>query len=541
MKEDRRFSVQAAADANYLDVVPDEPVRLDELALRMLQEDKPEFFLGLQVRTMNARMSLRYRLQNAVSLSNSVGGALKKREYLTLALGLLTPFMKCRDWFLDYHYICIDPRFILHDRHSDSYLFVYIPEGGFYNDDNDIISFFESVLNYIDISDDREYQIDIMHYFRGGNVTLSEMWQMFTTEREKLGTAQSQHTEYRQPAPSQNTVKTQPQNQPYPQTNNQAPQPSQPAADTNAGSDSKPRNAQKSSFLDKLIGKKKPEASRTEPMSRTEPNIQSNQTTRNESSAKAQDKSDANSDEMIEELFGSKKSKKPAVDTKSSGAKSADTAKPEKKSGLFGFSQVNSKSDAKTTKGAANNNGASNQNGAPNSTGALYSTGASNPTAAPYSTGANPNEWANQSVPNQGSSNSGYPQMNVGDAGLDETSIGDAEFEKSYLELIDSRFDNVPQHIALDFDKPFVSIGRRTADGPQPDIAFPEHCRGISRMHARIVKSSGGLELIDLGSTYHTLLDGSRLVPNMNYPLRNGMILTLVEDKPVRYRVHISN
>lgn len=60
-------------------------------------------------------------------------------------------------------------------------------------------------------------------------------------------------------------------------------------------------------------------------------------------------------------------------------------------------------------------------------------------------------------------------------------------------------------------------------------------------MHARIVKSSGGLELIDLGSTYHTLLDGSRLVPNMNYPLRNGMILTLVEDKPVRYRVHISN
>ncbi len=244
---------------------------------------------------------------------------------------------------------------------------------------------------------------------------------------------------------------------------------------------------------------------------------------------------------MIEELFGSKKSKKPAVDTKSSGAKSADTAKPEKKSGLFGFGQVNSKSDAKTTKGVANQNGTSNQNGAPNSTGALYSTGASNPTAAPYSTGANPNEWANQSVPNQGSSNSGYPQMNVGDAGLDETSIGDAEFEKSYLELIDSRFDNVPQHIALDFDKPFVSIGRRTADGPQPDIAFPEHCRGISRMHARIVKSNGGLEIIDLGSTYHTLLDGSRLVPNMNYPLKNGMILTLVEDKPVRYRVHISN
>ena len=68
MKEDRRFSVQAAADANYLDVVPDEPVRLDELALRMLQEDKPEFSLGLQVRTMNARMSLRYQLQNAVSL-----------------------------------------------------------------------------------------------------------------------------------------------------------------------------------------------------------------------------------------------------------------------------------------------------------------------------------------------------------------------------------------------------------------------------------------------------------------------------------------
>ena len=468
MNQDRRFSVQAAADANYLDVAPDEPVQLDAIALRMLQEDKPEFFLPIQVRTMNERLSLRYRLQNAVSLSNSVGSALTKREYVSLALGLLTPFMKCRDWFLDYHYICIDPRFILHDRHSGGYLFVYVPEQAFYNNDHDIIAFFESVLNYIDISDDREYQIEIMHYFRGGNVTLSEMWQMFTSEREKLGTTPRPKVESAAAAPKVVHETVTPSDVSAKVDLKPSPEPK------------KPQNPQKPSFFDKLIGKKKPEPEPAAP--------------------KPSAKTDENNDDMIEELFGTKKQKsKPSKHLSDSGisskpeTKSEPTVKTEKKSGLFGNT--------------------------PN-------------TQKPATDESSPKPLE-PTQPNREPRSFGFS-----DGESDETSIGDAEIEKSYLELIDSRFDNVPQHIALDFDKPFVTLGRRSSDGPQPDIAFPEHCRGISRMHARIVKNNGALEIIDLGSTFHTLLDGSRLVPNMSYLLKNGMILTLVEDKPVRYRVH---
>ena len=472
MNQDRRFSVQAAADANYLDISPEEPARLDPIALRMLQEDKPEFFLPVQVRTMNDRLSLRYRLQNAVSLSNSIGGALTKREFVELALSLLTPFMKCRDWFLDYHYICVNPQFILHDRHSGGYLFVYVPEQSFYNDDREIISFFESVLNYIDISDDREYQIEIMHYFRGGNVTLSEMWQMFTNEREKSSmVAPKPKVEERNYTANSIPTGGSYVNSPAVNTERVDEKPApvetpKPAANTGSA---------KPSFFDKLIGKKKPES---------EP-VESKPT-----APKAADNND-DGDDMIEELFGGKKSKsKPQKNLK------PEKNEPLKKGGFFKSAAANEPKPE--------------------------------PKPAPK-----PVEPVQPSFEPQ-------PSFGFGESESDETSIGDADIERSYLELIDSRFDNVPQHISLEFDKPFVTLGRRTPDGPQPDIAFPEHCRGISRQHARITNKDGALEIIDLGSTYHTLLDGQRLVPNMSYPLKNGMILTIVEDKPVRYRVHTS-
>ena len=105
-----RFSVQTSAEANYLTISLDEPVRFDSIALSMLQEDRPDFLLPVQIKTLNDRQSLRYKLINAVSLQYSLEKSMTRAAYIKLALDLLTPFVKCRDWFLDYHYICIDPR-----------------------------------------------------------------------------------------------------------------------------------------------------------------------------------------------------------------------------------------------------------------------------------------------------------------------------------------------------------------------------------------------------------------------------------------------
>ena len=187
MLDSGRIKMQAAADANYLSIALYEPVMLDNIAVRVIQEDRPEFLLPFQIKVINDQQSLRYKLVNAVSLSNNIPKSMTKRAYIKLALDLLTPFVKCRDWFLDYHYICVDPQFILYNKQNGGYLFVYMPELSLRSEDEEIISFFDSVLNRISISDDPYYQVSIMTYFRDGNVTLTEMYDMFWAEREKSG------------------------------------------------------------------------------------------------------------------------------------------------------------------------------------------------------------------------------------------------------------------------------------------------------------------------------------------------------------------
>ena len=105
MLDSGRIKMQAAADANYLSIALYEPVMLDNIAVRVIQEDRPEFLLPFQIKVINDQQSLRYKLVNAVSLSNNIPKSMTKRAYIKLALDLLTPFVKCRDWFLDYHFV----------------------------------------------------------------------------------------------------------------------------------------------------------------------------------------------------------------------------------------------------------------------------------------------------------------------------------------------------------------------------------------------------------------------------------------------------
>ena len=92
---DERFQLQASAEANYLAISLNGDAVYDEIALRMLTEDKPEFFLPISVKEINGRLTLRYKLINAVALKYAVDSALTKKQYLRLASDLLTPFIKC--------------------------------------------------------------------------------------------------------------------------------------------------------------------------------------------------------------------------------------------------------------------------------------------------------------------------------------------------------------------------------------------------------------------------------------------------------------
>lgn len=75
------------------------------------------------------------------------------------------------------------------------------------------------------------------------------------------------------------------------------------------------------------------------------------------------------------------------------------------------------------------------------------------------------------------------------------------------------------------------TMGRISENQPiMPDVdfsAFKAYENGVSRLHAVIRRNTGGTIVMDLGSSNGTYVNGTRLMPNMEQPLRHGDIISL--------------
>ncbi len=487
-----QFTLQSTAEANYLYVTPAEDAVYDLIAVRMLSEDAPEFLLPLQVSERNGAISLRYKLINGTALKYSTDTAMTKKQYVTLARDLLTPFMQCKDWLLDYHAICIDPAYILRDRHTDSFLFAYLPADSLYATDAEILEFIRATLAYIDITDDKDFQIRMMRYFRDGGYTLGDMYTLFCEEASRLpqrktepaaaAAAEAMHTAT---APKQNAA---------------AAAESAPAAPE--------KESSKKGLLD-LLGINA--AQKSEPKTEAAPAA--------ESSAAAAP-SVSSGDSVMDALFGT------------------DNAKSEKKDaggifgGLFGNASAQKPAKKESKKSADALSAIFGGSGAQES---RTKAAAKQEQSAPA---AKQTARKTETPPMAQFSPMGAGETFIGD---DRTMLDDDMGASSGGALIlkESMYDGCPSEISLAFAKPFIVFGRQTKDTP-PDVVFPENCKGVSRQHLRISRlANGTLTVTDLGSSFGTLLDGQRLIPNTAYPLANGATLTLVEKEPIRYTVHI--
>ncbi len=481
------FSVVQSAKANYLCVQCDDEDQIDSIALQVMLEDRPPFLMPIQLRMMNDQRTFNFQLASGVALKHNLDGELSKNEYLKLASSLLAPFLTCREWFLDYHNICIDPQFIIRDKQTGGYLFIYIPDNSFGSSDAEIIEFFRNTLNRVEINDNAVFQNRMMRYLLNSDVSLYELNDVIKREIENSNSGldkpktQPRETPVRNEEPVNTVKKPEPitVGEPIVGGSSTAPRtveiktekPQKPESKLHTAKPAKaePQKSSKQGIFDFLLGKKKdddPLADLTAPIS----------------SAESSDSSD------LDELFGGKKSKKPEVKKSSpfsSMKQSSERVKPLKQQ--------------------------------------------PEPTAAPKVT------LTPKSKP--------APEISVdtGYIASEETNIGGSLEVSNELRLIDSKFEGAPEVISLDFKSNRAIIGRRNSE-TKPDIEFPESCKGVGRRHACISRTADGqYKISDLGSTYGTLLDGQRLVPNLEYDLKDGMQLVFVEQKSIRYRVVLPN
>jgi hypothetical protein len=75
------------------------------------------------------------------------------------------------------------------------------------------------------------------------------------------------------------------------------------------------------------------------------------------------------------------------------------------------------------------------------------------------------------------------------------------------------------------------TLGRLSENQPiEPDIdltPFKAFDNGVSRLHAVIRHNQGNVVLVDLGSSNGTYVNGLRIMPNIEQPLRHGDIVAL--------------
>ncbi len=75
------------------------------------------------------------------------------------------------------------------------------------------------------------------------------------------------------------------------------------------------------------------------------------------------------------------------------------------------------------------------------------------------------------------------------------------------------------------------SIGRNSkgqAIIPDVDLSpFDAHKKGVSRLHAYLKIDKRGIALIDMGSANGTKVNGQRITPNIDYPLKHADTIVL--------------
>lgn len=80
-------------------------------------------------------------------------------------------------------------------------------------------------------------------------------------------------------------------------------------------------------------------------------------------------------------------------------------------------------------------------------------------------------------------------------------------------------------------DRIEFTMGRVSENQPiMPDVdlsPFKAFDNGVSRLHAVIRNNSGNVIIMDLGSSNGTYINGTRIVPNIEQPLRHGDIVAL--------------
>ena len=163
------------------------PENVDNIALKVLKKDTPEFLLPMNVINIDGEYELRYELiGNRFSYFNE---KMVKRDYITLLKNLLLPYKLSADWFLDYHNLCLDKHYMMYNKNNYSVKYVYIPTIGMLHTDEEINKFFQNFVVNIEVTDDSTYPMKLLRILMSGNTSPIQLLEVLNEQNDNAAPA----------------------------------------------------------------------------------------------------------------------------------------------------------------------------------------------------------------------------------------------------------------------------------------------------------------------------------------------------------------
>lgn len=162
-----------------LDIAEHETV--DEIALKVMKQDCPDFLLPIRIMEIDGEKEIRYEQQEGIRLCYS-SMKMRRKDFLELLGNLLQPFRICDDWFLDYHNILLDANYVLLGRNDQGVKYIYVPVVEYARKDAEILDFFSNLILKAEIQDDSRLCIELLRVLKGDNSNLMTLLDFVTKE-----------------------------------------------------------------------------------------------------------------------------------------------------------------------------------------------------------------------------------------------------------------------------------------------------------------------------------------------------------------------
>ncbi len=159
------------ANKGYAVFCVKEDDQIDDIAVRVLRQDCPDFLLTIKTISIDGETELRYELADGVRMSYQQP-QMSKKEFAEQMLSMLLPFKNCGDWLLDYHYLYLDPQYIFINTKEQAVRYIYLPVRSCKASDREIKDFFINFALSVELRDDRDFILRILRQLRNEHTNL---------------------------------------------------------------------------------------------------------------------------------------------------------------------------------------------------------------------------------------------------------------------------------------------------------------------------------------------------------------------------------